>query len=161
MCDYSLHCVASRAAEAAEPLVFRGTYTRGFASPKDLTVAVCMRPGTEIAFEEEARKEGAIFNRRMGDRVAIFRQVDLDNPMIHHDALEFPKGTIVKVNELVLGQRLRIVQLPAEHQEAAQKTQHVQKSSTRNEFSCRPTTDKNRVGRRNYNPVERLTPSQQ
>lgn len=126
MCDYSLHCVASRAAEAAETLVvtnFYGTSTRGFASPKDPTVAVCLRPGTEVAFEDEARKEGAIFSRKVGDRVARFRQVELDNAMVHHDALEFPDGTIVKVNDLVLGQRARIVQLPADPRETPSKAQ--------------------------------------
>jgi len=132
MCDYSLHCVASRPAEAAETLVvtnFYGTSTRGFASPKDPTVAVCLRPGTEVAFEEEARKEGAIFNRKMGDRVARFRQVDLDNVMMHHDALEFPDGTIVKVNDLVLGQQARIVQLPAEPRDTPSKAQPAQEAA--------------------------------
>src|SRR5919204_3062136 len=117
MCDYSLHCVASRQAEAAETLVvtnFHGTSTRGFASPGEPTVAVCLRPGTEIAFEDEACREGALFRRRIGECVARFRQVDLESPMMHHDALEFPDGTIVKVNDLVIGQHARIVQLPVE-----------------------------------------------
>jgi hypothetical protein len=53
MCDYSLHAVASRPAEVAETLVstkFHSTTTRGFASPDNPQVAVCLRPGTEIAF---------------------------------------------------------------------------------------------------------------
>ena len=122
MCDYSLHCVASRAAEAADTLVvtkFYGTSTRGLASPDAPSVAVCLRPGTEVAFEEEACREGAIFRRRLGAQVARFRQVDLDNPTLHHDALEFPDGSIVKVNDLVIGQRVRVVQLPAEPKAAA------------------------------------------
>jgi hypothetical protein len=117
MCDYSLHCVASRAAQATETLMvtnFRGTSTRGFASPGDPTVAVCLRPGTEIAFEQEACREGLFFRKKIGARVARFRQVELNNPTVHHDALEFPDGTIVKVNDLLVGQRARIVQLPAE-----------------------------------------------
>src|SRR5215470_19817664 len=129
MCDYSLHCVASRAAEGAETLVvtnFHGTSTRGFASPSEPAVAVCLRPGTEIAFEEEACREGALFRRKVGDRVARFRQVDLDNPTVHHDSLEFPDGTIVKVNDLLAGQRAQIVQLPAEPKiEAAQPKQEA------------------------------------
>jgi hypothetical protein len=129
MCDYSLHCVASRAAEPAETLMvakFHGTSTRGFASPGNPTVAVCLRPGTEIAFEEEACREGVLFPRKVGDRVARFRQVDLDNATSHHDALEFPDGTIVKVNNLVVGQRARIVQLPAEPKAAPADVQPVQ-----------------------------------
>lgn len=133
MCDYSLHCVASRAAEAAETLVvtnFYGTSTRGFASPSEPTVAVCLRPGTEVAFEEEACREGALFRRKMGDRVARFRQVDLDNPTVHHDALEFPDGTIVKVNDLVVGQRARILQLPAEPKAAPAEPQSARQAET-------------------------------
>ena len=129
MCDYSLHCVASRAAQAAETLMvtnFRGTSTRGFASPGEPTVAVCLRPGTEIAFEQEAYREGVFFRKKIGDRVARFRQVELDNPTVHHDALEFPDGTIVKVNDLLAGQRAQIVQLPAEPKiEAAQSKQEA------------------------------------
>jgi hypothetical protein len=122
MCDYSLHCVASRAARSAETLMvtnFHGTSTRGFASTDDRSVAVCLRPGTELAFEQEACREGPLFNRSMGARMARFRQVDLGNPTVHHDALEFPDGTIVKVNDLVIGQRATIVQLPAEPKAAA------------------------------------------
>lgn len=126
MCDYSLHAVASRAAEAGETLVvsgFYGTSSRGFASPDAPSVAVCLRPGTEIAFEQEACREGVLFRRRTGDKVARFRHVDVDNPTTHHDALEFPDGTIVKLNELIVGQRARIVQLPAEPRPVAPKPQ--------------------------------------
>ena len=94
MCDYSLHCVASRVAQAAETLMvtnFRGTSTRGFASPGDPTVAVCLRPGTEIAFEQEACREGLLFRKKIGHRVARFRQVELENPTVHHDALGIPR----------------------------------------------------------------------
>ncbi|WP_407176136.1 hypothetical protein [Bradyrhizobium sp. STM 3562] len=117
MCDYSLHAVASRPAEASEVLVstkFLGTHTRGFASPADPTVAVCLRPGTEIAFEHNAFAEGTIFRKSIGARLARFRQIDLDKPAQHHDALEFSNGKIVKVTDLVLGQRMRIVQMPAD-----------------------------------------------
>lgn len=117
MCDYSLHAVASRPAEASEALVstrFLGTHTRGFAAPGDPTVAVCLRPGTEIAFEENVWVEGAIFRRNVGDNLARFRQVDVDRPAQHHDALEFSNGMIVKVTDLVVGQRARVLQLPAD-----------------------------------------------
>lgn len=117
MCDYSLHAVASRPAEASEVLVstkFLGTHTRGFASPAEPTVAVCLRPGTEIAFERTAYAEGTIFRKNIGAKLARFRQIDLDKPAQHHDALEFSNGKIVKVTDLVVGQHVRIVQLPAD-----------------------------------------------
>ena len=81
MCDYSLHAVASRPAEVAETLVstkFRSTTTRGFASPDTPTVAVCLRPGTELAFETDVRTEGFLFRRNVQARLARFRQIGLD-----------------------------------------------------------------------------------
>ena len=56
MCDYSLDFVASRPAKVGDKLVstsFPHTTTRGFASVDDRHVAVCLLPGTELAFEEE------------------------------------------------------------------------------------------------------------
>jgi hypothetical protein len=46
-------------------------------------------------------------------RVARFRQIDLNNPHAHHDALEFPDGQIVLVTRLVAGQTATVLQLPA------------------------------------------------
>jgi hypothetical protein len=116
MCDYSLHAVASRPAEVAETLVstkFQSTTTRGFASPDNPQVAVCLRPGTEIAFENDAQSDGMLFRKDVGDRLARFRQVDLHQPAQHHDALEFSNGAIVLVTDLVPGQRATVLQLPA------------------------------------------------
>jgi hypothetical protein len=52
MCDYSLHHVASRPAKVGDQLTTRdfGTGTRGFAAAEDAFVAVCVLPGTELAF---------------------------------------------------------------------------------------------------------------
>jgi hypothetical protein len=120
MCDYSLHLVSSRPAEAGETLTvtgFPGTDTRGFASPSDPNTAVCLRPGTELVFEEGARVVGALFTRRINDRLARFRQIDIDKPQQHHDALEFANGKVVLLTNLVLGQRAAVLQLPADHSE--------------------------------------------
>jgi hypothetical protein len=115
MCDYSLHAVATRPAEVAETLVSTDFYTgtRGFASPDNPQVAVCLRPGTEIAFEEDAQSDGMMFRENVGDRLARFRQIDLNQPSLHHDALEFSNGTIVLVTDLAAGQRATVLQLPA------------------------------------------------
>src|SRR6516165_1094613 len=117
MCDYSLHVVSSRPAESAETIVtseFVGTKTRGFASPADPTTAVCLRPGTEVVFQSNAYSEGLLFRRSIGERLARFRQINLDKPAQHHDALEFAYGTIVLVTDLVVGQTARILQLPVD-----------------------------------------------
>src|SRR6266850_3636668 len=57
MCDYSLHTAKSRPAKVGDRLVTRNfnTGTRGFAAPEDARTAVCVLPGTELAFEKEVR----------------------------------------------------------------------------------------------------------
>jgi hypothetical protein len=119
MCDYSLHHVASRPAKAGDKLVsarFPGSITRGFADVSDSGTAVCLRPGTEVAFEREVEFEPsmALFpKRKVADRVARFRQIDMDKPSAHHDALEFPNGQIVLLTRLVEGQVVTVLQMPA------------------------------------------------
>lgn len=124
MCDYSLHAVSSRAAELAETLVstgFAGTQTHGFASPADPTVAVCLRPGTELVFEEDVCAEGS--QKKINDRLARFRQIAVDRPGQHHDALEFANGAIVLLTDLVVGQKAKVLQLPVDPAEKpAEKT---------------------------------------
>ncbi|MGJ4941509.1 hypothetical protein ACQR1W_13125 [Bradyrhizobium sp. HKCCYLS1011] len=117
MCDYSLHTVSSRDAEISDVLVscrFPGTETRGFCSKEDPLTAVCLRPGTELAFEDDVRIKGLFFRRKVGAQLARFRKVDTNKPTEHHDALEFANGRIVKVTDLATGQRARVLQLPAE-----------------------------------------------
>ena len=77
-------------------------------------VAVCLRPGTELAFEDEVRCEtGMVFSRRLGHKVARFRQIDRGQRNRHHDALELPDGKIVLLTHLCKGQRATVLQLPA------------------------------------------------
>jgi hypothetical protein len=135
MCDYSLHAVATRPAEVAETLVSTEffTGTRGFASPDNPQVAVCLRPGTEIAFEKDAQTDGMMFRKNVGDRLARFRQIDTDKSHQHHDALEFSNGTIALVNNLVPGQRVTVLQLPASPiEEKPQASQRAARYETAN-----------------------------
>ena len=117
MCDYSLHAVASRPAKVGETLVsttFRGTSTRGFASENDLSVAVCLLPGTELAFANDVRYDNRwIWTRQMNFRVGKFGEVDRHIPDRHHDAIEFPDGSHVLVTLLCEGQRATVLQMPA------------------------------------------------
>jgi hypothetical protein len=60
MCDYSLEPVASRPAKIGDELVttkFQNSMTRGFAAIGEPNVAVCLLPGTEVAFEKEVKYE--------------------------------------------------------------------------------------------------------
>jgi hypothetical protein len=116
MCDYSLHAVASRPAKVGDKLVstkFPMTVTRGFAGEGEPNVAVCVLPGTELAFEREVDYDGGFFRKRARHTVARFRTVDLDNPNRHHDALEFPDGQLILLTQLEPGQRATVLQLPA------------------------------------------------
>jgi len=125
MCDYSLHHVMSRPAKVGDKLVstnFAGTITRGFAASDDVNVAVCILPGTEIAFDDDARHYEEVTHfpvRKAGHKVARFRQVEIENIYAHHDALEFPDGQIVLVTRLCEGQALTVLQLPVIAQPAA------------------------------------------
>jgi|SRR5215469_4383174 len=119
MCDYSLHLIASRPAKVADRLVstdFVKSITRGFTEIGQPDVAVCLLPGTELAFDKEVQFDRAfsMFGKaRVEHRVARFRQVNMDDPHVHHDALEFPGGQIVMVTRLVPGQTAMVLQLPA------------------------------------------------
>ena len=135
MCDYSLHHVTSRPAKVGDKLVstsFASSVTRGFASSDNLNVAVCLLPGTEIAFEKEVDCESrAIFSSklRLGHKVARFRQVHVNEANVHHDALEFPDGKIVLLTTLCQGQRATVLQLPADPKAAAEKLPERERTS--------------------------------
>src|SRR3974377_834239 len=122
MCDYSLHSIKSRPAKVGDKLTTRdfGTGTRGFAASGNPSLAVCVLPGTELAFANEVERlptrlcpwhDGAI-----KDKTAIFRQIDKEKVAAHHDALEFPDGRIVLLTFLLEGQQARVLQLPTESQ---------------------------------------------
>ena len=123
MCDYSLHAVASRPAQVGETLItttFRGTSTRGFASESDPSVAVCMLPGTELAFADNVRYDNRwIWTRTVNFRVGKFNTVDTRIADRHHDAIEFPDGSHVLVTLLCEGQRVSVLQLPVAQPVAA------------------------------------------
>ena len=112
MCDYSLQNVRSRSARKGDKLTVRnfGTGTRGFAPIGDVNTAVCVLPGTEIAFEKKVMKTDG---HTIGPAVAIFRQIDKDKPNVHHDALEFPDGSMVLLTNLAENQYADVLQLPA------------------------------------------------
>ena len=127
MCDYSLQSVLSRPAKVSDRLTTRnfGTGTRGFSAPEAPTMAVCVLPGTELAFSSEITvpKTGLLGWKAvtLGHTTAIFRQVNKDKPGMHHDALEFPDGQIVLLTELCEGQEATVLQLPAQPATAAEE----------------------------------------
>jgi len=144
MCDYSLHHVSSRPARVSDKLVTTNlakSSTRAFAAVGEYgaklvihdgppAVAVCLLPGTELAFDHEVRYDRAFFGKaRVNHKVARFRQIDLDDPHVQHDALEFPDGQVLKVARLATGQTATVLQLPVatQHPEPVE-IRHVARS---------------------------------
>jgi hypothetical protein len=131
MCDYSLHLLTSRPAKVGDKLVttkFDNSITRGFAAVGKPHVAVCLLPGTEIAFDENVECEpsfgfGILPNKSIEQRLARFRQINKDNAVAHHDALEFPDGQVVLLTRLCVGQRATVLQLPAAARPEARQNQ--------------------------------------
>jgi hypothetical protein len=120
MCDYSLHNLASRPAKVGDRLTTRdfGTGTCGFAASEDALVVVCVLPGTELAFAAPVENvSGGLLGwgrKKVFHRTAIFRQINKERVAAHHDALEFPDGQIVLLNNLWEGQEAVVLQLPAQ-----------------------------------------------
>ena len=85
MCDYSLHHVKSRPAKVGDKLTTHNfnTGTRGFAAPEDANTAVCVLPGTELAFAKEVRcGRSGLFGWKanaVNHTTAIFRQINKDD----------------------------------------------------------------------------------
>ena len=119
MCDYSLATIKSRPAKVGDKLVTKdfGTGTRGFAAEHDLNTAVCVIPGTELAFASEVRgRVTGLFSWNptvFPHRTAIFRQLNKETERTHHDALEFPDGQTELLTTLQTGQKATVLQLPA------------------------------------------------
>ena len=120
MCDYSLHSIKSRPAKIGDKLTTRdfGTGTRGFAASENPSVAVCVLPGTELAFAHEIERLPARLwpwqDVAIRYTTAIFRQINKEKVAAHHDALEFPDGRIILLTLLREGQQATVLQLPAE-----------------------------------------------
>jgi hypothetical protein len=136
MCDYSLEYVANRPAKIGDKLVttkFTNSITRGFTEVGEPNVAVCLMPGTELAFDRDVecvQALGLLPSRKVRERVARFREVNVENLHEHHDALEFPNGQVVLLTRLVEGQIATVLQLPASAQEKAAETKAPQKHVT-------------------------------
>ena len=124
MCDFSLMHAKSRPAEVADKLVTKdfGRGTWGFApasdadKPADESIAVCVLPGTEIAFDKPVEIRSGWFGsstNKLECQTARFRQVDTESPCTHHDALEFATGEVIKLTTLHQGQTATVLQLPA------------------------------------------------
>jgi hypothetical protein len=148
MCDYSLHHVASRPAKVSDKLVtmeLARSSARGFAAVGELgaklvihdrppNVAVCLLPGTELAFNDDVQYERAFgLKARIKHKVARFREIETNDPPVHYDALEFPDGQVLKLSRLTAGQRATVLQLPVttQHHHSAETRQVARSAESR------------------------------
>lgn len=121
MCDYSLQNFKSRAANVGDKLIVKnfGLGTRGFAAVDDPTTAVCLLPGTEIAFDQPP------VHAHVCDlsfpTTARFKQVNKDQPLMHHDTLQFADGQDLLLTFILEGQCATVLQLPAKPQTDAER----------------------------------------
>ena len=118
MCDYSLQHVASRPAKVGDKLVssqFVNSITRGFAAVGEPKVAVCLLPGTELVFDRDVECDHALkfFPTKKCGKTFSLPADQPGQPFEHHDALEFPSGTVLLLTRLCAGQRATVIQLPA------------------------------------------------
>jgi hypothetical protein len=83
-----------------------------------METAVCLLPGTEIAFPNGLlithRTAFGWPKRSVRYTTAIFRQINKQSPSTHHDAVEFPDGHTVLLTSLPEGQLATVLQLPAQ-----------------------------------------------
>ena len=116
MCDYSLHAIKTRDAKVGDKLIthqFAGG-TTGMCDPSEPEVAVCLRPGTELAFDVPLyKRQTMLFRKRYDAGVAKFVQRVTDSPNLHRDALEMPNGEQVLITLLEPGQHFTVLQLPS------------------------------------------------
>jgi hypothetical protein len=128
MCDYSLMHAKSRPAAVGDKLTVCDMGSRTYGLTDDVStagqwgnaMAVCLLPGTEVAFDEPVKRFATSGTWRgeaivqLKSSVGIFCQVDKELPFTHHDAFEFAEDhDRVLVNHLVQGQSLTVLQLPA------------------------------------------------
>jgi len=120
MCDYSLENQTRRPAQTGDKLVttsFPRTWTRGFCEEGNPQMAVCLMPGTELAFDKPVVVAGlrGFIDSLLGkvSRTARFRQINMELRNANHDAVELDDGRIMLLTNLREGQRATVLQLPA------------------------------------------------
>jgi hypothetical protein len=128
ICDYSLTHLASRPAVVGDELTTKNFgYSTGFCGT-DPNVAVCVRPGTELAFSDPIKikmRFGTADAETLSFTTAIFRQRDKEYKHTHHDMLEMPDGQMFYLNDLEPDQRASVLQLPAEPVNEAERDEQT------------------------------------
>jgi hypothetical protein len=122
MCNYSLEATRTRDAVVGDKLI-TSTFdpkasSVGFAAAEDPACAVCLKPGTEIVFDEPAKCgwhnydcwQPYTANREVLGTVAI---ISIEPIAMHDmDVLDFPGHKKQLLRYLAAGQTATVIQLP-------------------------------------------------
>jgi hypothetical protein len=114
MCDFSLESFVSRAAEKGDRLfLYRfSTTTIGMRRQYDhASCPTCVKPGTELGFDVPITLENGVVLRHS---TATFVQLEVAHRCQHRDAIETPDGQQFLLQNLLPGQTLSVLQIPAE-----------------------------------------------
>ena len=120
--------VASRPAVVGDELTltrsYGGSSSKGFfpTSEENSTTAVCLIPGTELAFAEPIKINACDSFYYESDHVvseySVAKFVEKgskeNDKFQYHDALELPNGRQVILQALPMGQKCTVLQLPAQ-----------------------------------------------
>ena len=133
MCDFSLKAVKSQPANVEDKIVTHnfGFGTIGFKPASDTSAgsaatAVCVIPGTEIAFDRVPERRFSWYMGETGEHMpglslkATFIQDNLENLNTHHDSLVFDNGVKVLLTHIEAGFGATVVRLPAAPQNDAE-----------------------------------------
>jgi len=134
MCDYSLAEYRSRLAEESEVLVVHRfpSGTKGLISAADwetvrkpvqlierviegapfVPCAVCVPPGARLLLDEIPKAQQRYLGVGVAEE-ATFTQTSAE-PYQHRDALRFGRGQVVLLQELTVGQRVKLLRLSSE-----------------------------------------------
>jgi hypothetical protein len=87
-------------------------------SAQSLPIENWLRGSLKLAFADEVKRLQLRLwpwhDNVIRHKTAIFRQINKEKVVAHHDALEFPDGQIVLLTSLSEGQQATVLQLPAE-----------------------------------------------
>jgi hypothetical protein len=127
MCDYSITANSTREAKAGDQLITKVFYaSTGFADANDPSCAVCLKEGTEVAFARGYAlvKDWPLWPSKVRSGVATFRKIDTHMANVHHDALEFDNGRVVKLHDFVVDQYACVLTLPVSENEKFNPPKH-------------------------------------
>jgi hypothetical protein len=124
MCNYSVYAEATRDAVQGDNLIVRDG---GLFDTANVNVAVCLKPGTEIGFDEPIKHCGSYrYSNHEWDVPDDFNEsVAILGESGNFDVLEFADGSRMLLSNLIAGQKVKVLQLPVSEQSGRTESAQV------------------------------------